>query len=215
MTQLTLPIAWSQRMDASRLLITPCNAAAFALLRDWANWPSPCTLLVGPRKSARTLMGRLFESESGGMLVDDAETRDEEELFHLWNDARDTGRPMLVIAQNIPPAWPIHLPDLRTRLATAALARVLPPDENVSAALITHGLERAGSAFAPDLPDFVARRVTRYYETVDNVIACLNAESLASGRKLTVASARVALERDGFIAQELPLGMDGGPETSG
>jgi chromosomal replication initiation ATPase DnaA len=215
MTQLPLPITWSQRTDASRLLVTPCNAAAFALLRDWANWPSPCTLLVGPRRSGRSLMGRLFESESGGRLVDDAETRNEEELFHLWNEARDTGRPMLLIAQHVPPAWHIHLPDLRTRLATAALARVLPPDENVIAALITHGLERAGSAFAPDLPDFVARRVTRYYETVDNVISCLNAESLASGRKLTVASARVVLERDGFIAQELPLDMDGGPETSG
>lgn len=217
MTQLTLPIAWSQRTEADRLLVTPCNAAAFALLRDWANWPSPATLLVGPRKSGRSLMGRLFEAESGGVLIDNADRADEEELFHLWNEARDTGRPLLLIALETPPHWTIELPDLRTRLATAAVARILPPDEGIVASLIAHGLERASSAFAPDLPDFVARRVTRYYETVDSVIACLNAESLAAGRKLTVASARAVLEREGYIPRELPLGMeqDEGPETSG
>lgn len=213
MTQLPLPIAWSRRGETGHLLMTPANADAIALVRDWARWPSPATLLVGPPRSGRSLIGGLFVSESGGTLVDDADQADETQLFNLWNDARDMGQRLLLIAQEAPPAWAVRLPDLRTRLATAAVARILPPDEAVAAALIAHGLEQAGSAFAPDMPDFVARRVTRWYESLDSVVAALNAESLASGRKLTIASARAALTRAGLMPQA--DNEDGGPDTRG
>ncbi len=199
MTQLALPIAWGERGEAGRLLVTSANAGAIALLREWARWPSPATLLVGPPRSGRSLLGRLFVAESGGTLVDDADKADETRLFNLWNAARDSGQPLLLIAGEAPPAWPVALPDLRTRLATAAVARIAPPDEADAAALVAHGLERAGSAFSPGLPEFVARRVTRCYETVDSIVAALNAESLASGRKLSVAAARGVLVAAGMI----------------
>jgi hypothetical protein len=195
MSQLPLPIGWSRR-GAESMLVHAANAGALALLRDWRRWPSPCTLLVGPPRSGRTLAGEVFVSESGGLLVDNAEHESEERLFNLWNEARDTGRPLLLIASEPPPTWQIKLPDLRTRLATAAIARILPPDEAVAAALIVNGLERAGSAFAPDLPDFLARRTARCYATIDAVLAQLNNLSLARGQKVSVAMARQALRND-------------------
>lgn len=208
MSQLPLPIDWSGRGDTGSLLMTGANADAVALLRDWRRWPSPATLLVGPPKSGRTLLGRLFAAESGGTLVDDADRADETTLFNLWNSARDGGQTLLMIAQEAPPLWAVSLPDLRTRLATAAVARIAPPDESVAAALIAHGLERAGSAFAPGLPEFIARRVTRCYETVDRVVNVLNAESLASARKLTVASARSVLGHAGLLSPSLVVEED-------
>lgn len=213
MIQIPLPIDWSGRGEAGRLLMTSANADAIALLRDWQRWPSPVTLLVGPARSGRSLAGRLFVSESGGELIDDADSVDEELLFNRWNIARDTGHPLLLIAREAPPLWAIKLPDLRTRLATAAVARIAAPDESIAAALIAHGLERAGSAFAPGMPEFVARRVTRCYETVDNVVRALNAESLASGRKLTVATARALLEQSGLSMPDEQL--DEGAGTGG
>lgn len=213
MIQIPLPIDWSGRGEAGRLLMTSANADAIALLRDWQRWPSPVTLLVGPARSGRSLAGRLFASESGGELIDDADSVDEELLFNRWNIARDTGHPLLLIAREAPPLWAIKLPDLRTRLATAAVARIAAPDESIAAALIAHGLERAGSAFAPGMPEFVARRVTRCYETVDNVVRALNAESLASGRKLTVATARTLLEQSGLSMPDVQL--DEGAGTGG
>jgi len=223
MTQIPLPIDWSERGEAGRLLMTTANADAIALLRAWRLWPSPTTLLVGPARSGRSLIGRLFAAESGGDLVDDADLADETRLFNLWNLARDSGRPLLLIAREAPPLWAITLPDLRTRLATAAVARIAAPDEAVASALIAHGLERAGSAFAPGMAEFVARRVTRCYETIDKVIEALNAESLASGRKLTVASARAVLGTAGLLADEettesleaIESDMDEGPQTRG
>lgn len=217
MSQLPLPIDWSERGDTGSLLMTAANADAISLLRDWTRWPSPATLLVGPPKSGRSLIGRLFAAESGGALLDDADEVDETQLFNLWNAARDSGRTLLLIAREAPPLWAVSLPDLRTRLATAAVARIAEPDESVIAALIAHGLERAGSAFAPGLPEFVARRVTRCYETADRVVNALNAESLASARKLTVASARNLLGHAGLLPPDLAVDGDEseGAGTSG
>jgi hypothetical protein len=208
MSQLPLPIDWSERGDTGSLLMTVANAEAIALLRDWRRWPGPATLLVGPPRSGRSLAGRLFVAESGGALIDDADKADETLLFNLWNAARDSGQPLLLIARAAPPLWQVMLPDLRTRLATAAIARIEAPDEAIAAALIAHGLERAGSAFAPGLPEFVARRVTRCYETLDRVVSALNAESLASGRKLTVASARSVLGEAGLLSPDLAVEWD-------
>lgn len=204
MIQLPLPMAWGEQGEADRLLMTPANAQAVSLLRDWARWPSPATLLVGPPRSGRSLMGRLFVAESGGALVDDADQADEEQLFNQWNMARDSCRPLLLIAREAPPLWAVALPDLRTRLATAAVARIAPPDEAITAALIAQGLARAGSAYAPNLPEFVARRVTRCYQSIDRVVSALNAESLSSARKLTVAMARAALGAAGLLADDRP-----------
>jgi hypothetical protein len=203
MSQLPLPIAWAARGQDERLIVTPANRDALALVRDWRRWPGPASLLVGPPRSGRSLMGRLFAAESGGELVDDAEQADEERLFNLWNIARESGRPLLLIAREAPPIWPVALPDLRTRLATAAIARIAPPDEATVAALVAAGLEAAGSAFVPDLPEFVARRVTRCYESIDRLVARLNGESLASRSRLNLAAARAAL---------VALGEDGDHE---
>jgi len=199
MSQLPLPIGWSGQGGTERLLVHTANGDALALLRDWRRWPSPCTLLVGPPRSGRSLAGGVFLAESGGMLVDDAERESEERLFNLWNEARDSGRPLLLITTQAPPVWRVALPDLRTRLATAAIARIAQPDEAVAAALIVHGLERAGSAFAPDLPDYLARRTERCYAAIDDVLARLNSLSLATGQKLSVALARQRLCNDAAL----------------
>jgi chromosomal replication initiation ATPase DnaA len=192
-SQLPLPISWSRRGGRESLLIHSANAEAIALLRSWPNWPSPCALLVGPPRSGRTLIAHMVEGEIGAQIVDDANTAAEERLFNLWNDARDSGQPLLLVAQEAPPVWAIALPDLRTRLATASIARVEAPDEAVAAALVAHGLELAGSAFAPDVPEFVARRTPRCYEDIDAVITRLNGLSVSSGQKLSVGLARQTL----------------------
>lgn len=193
MSQLPLPIAWSGRGRADSLLIHDSNRAAIAFLRAPAAWPSHCSLLVGAPKSGRTLIGALLAAEIGMVVIDDADRQDEEHLFNRWNETRDEGRPLLLIAAEPPPLWRIALPDLRTRLATAAVVRIDPPDEAISAALIAHGLELAGSAFAPDVPEFLARRTARCYEDIEAAVVRLNALSLSVGGKLSIASARQVL----------------------
>ena len=110
----------------SRFIVSDANREAFDHFRQWSMWPVKATILTGPRRSGRTLLARSFVERVGGRLFDDAERRDEEELFHAWNQAQDSGRPLVMIADMAPPAWAPQLPDLRTRLAVTPVARDRP-----------------------------------------------------------------------------------------
>lgn len=202
MSQLVLPIDWARDGESERLLIHRGNAAALAQLRAPQRWPSHCALLVGEHASGRSMLGRLFVAEGLGRCIDDAEAVPEETLFNAWNTAREVAQRLLLIGRAAPPVWAITLPDLRTRLATAGVIAIEPPDAQVAAQLIGHGLTTRGAAFAPDMPDFVARRIARCYDVIAAATASLNADSLANGGKLSVSRARNVLGAQGLFAEE-------------
>jgi hypothetical protein len=68
------------------------------------------SLLTGPRKSGRACSAGSSCAKTGGRLFDDAEDHDEEAIFHAWNEAQETRRPLLIIADAPPPAWTVSCP---------------------------------------------------------------------------------------------------------
>ena len=122
--QIALPLDWPQSDGDSRFIVSEANRGAFDHFRKWSLWPVKATIRTGPRRSGRTLLARSFVERVGGRLFDEAEERDEEELFHAWNQAQDTGRPLIMIADEVPPAWTPRLPDLKTRLAVTPVTRI-------------------------------------------------------------------------------------------
>ena len=94
-----------------------------------AMWPVKATILTGPRRSGRTLLARSFVERVGGRCSTRPSSGDEEELFHAWNQAQDSGRPLVMVADEVPPAWAPQLPDLRTRLAVTPVATIGLPDD--------------------------------------------------------------------------------------
>ena len=130
-------------------------------------------------------------------------------------DARDLGQVARLIF------YAAALVHLKAQVLAEREARLRQSEQQAleadMAALIANGLERAGSAFAPGLPEFIARRVTRCYETVDRAVGALNAESLASGRKLTIAAARSVLGSVGLMRPDMAAedDVDEGAEKRG
>ena len=88
MAQIALPLDWPVADRDEDFLISDSNRAAFEHLKRWSTWPVMATLLTGPRKSGRSLLGRIFVRKTGGRLFDDAEDHDEEAIFHAWNGAQ-------------------------------------------------------------------------------------------------------------------------------
>jgi hypothetical protein len=134
--QIALPLDWPQNDRDARLIVSDANREAFDHFRKWSMWPVKATILTGPRRSGLTLLARSFVERVGGRLFDEAERRDEEELFHAWNQAQDTGRPLIMVADQVPPAWSPKLPDLKTRLAITPVIGIGHPDDALFAALI-------------------------------------------------------------------------------
>ncbi|QHL91516.1 chromosomal replication initiator DnaA [Sphingomonas changnyeongensis] len=190
MSQMALPLGWPAEERQEDFIVAEVNAQAVRHLDHWGTWPVMATILVGPRKSGRSLLGRLFARSSGGRLFDDAERRPEDELFHAWNAAQTDRRPLLIIADQPPPAWRVRLPDLRSRLAATPVVRIDEPDEAMTAALIDKLLAQRGLACPPDLAPWLGARIERSYVGILRAVDLLDEAALAKRVRISVRLAR-------------------------
>ena len=199
MNQIALPFAWPVADKEEDFLLSDANRLVFEHLTRWALWPVMATLITGPRKSGRSLLGRIFVRKTGGRLFDEAESHDVEELFHAWNDAQARRKPLLIIADAAPPAWAIKLPDLRSRLAATPQLEIGPPDDRLLGQLIVKLLGDRGIASPAELPDYLVPRIERSYVSAIMIVDILDRVMLSHHRRMTVPLARRALEESGLI----------------
>ncbi|MEC9018383.1 MAG: chromosomal replication initiator DnaA, partial [Pseudomonadota bacterium] len=66
-------------------------------------------------------------------------------------------------------------------------------------ALIQRSFDAAGAAYSPDVPDWLARRIERSYAAIDTITRLLDRAALSSGRKISVAMAKEALQSAGIL----------------
>lgn len=193
MFQPALPLDWPAAEAEDSFIVTPSNEHAVRHIERPGTWPVAATLLVGPRKSGRSLLGRMFAQRSGGRFIDDADQRDERELFNAWNEAQGTRRPLLMIADAPPPLWQITLPDLASRMSATSVVEIGAPDEELIGALLEHLLARRGLPLSPDVIAYLVPRAPRSHATVIALADALDAASLARKRGVTVPLARDVL----------------------
>lgn len=199
MDQIALPLNWPVADADEDFLVSESNRIAFEHLKRWSVWPVSATLITGPRKSGRSLLGRIFVRKTGGRLFDDAQNHDEEALFHAWNEAQENRRPLLIIADSPPPGWTIGLPDLASRMAATPQLAISDPDDDLLGALVVKLLGDRGIAAPSELPEYLVPRIERSYLTVQRVVDALDRALLSNHRRLTLAAARNALVEAGLV----------------
>ena len=197
--QIALPLDWPQAEDDSRFILSEANASAFEHFRSWSLWPVKATMLTGPRRSGRSLLARAFVARVGGRLFDDAEGHDEVELFHAWNAAQDSGRPIVMIVDDVPPVWEVALPDLKTRLAITPIARIEQPDDRLFRAIIRRLFADRGLHIPDDALRFIGERVERSYFMAERVVEAIDRFAIAERARLTLPTIRRALGEGGII----------------
>jgi hypothetical protein len=199
--QIALPLDWPQSDGDARFIVSAANQEAFDHFRKFSLWPVKATILTGPRRSGRTLLGRSFIERVGGRLFDEADRRDEEELFHAWNQAQDTGRPLIMVADDVPPAWSPRLPDLKTRLAITPVVRIHHPDDVLFPALIQLHFADRGLHIPGDALRFMSDRLHRDYWTIERAVEAVDRYAIAERARLSLPTIRRALIDAGMIGE--------------
>ncbi|WP_309610437.1 HdaA/DnaA family protein [Sphingomonas sp.] len=197
--QIALPLDWPRSGDAERFILGDANRAAYDHFRQWALWPVKATLLTGPRRSGRSLLARNFVARVHGRLFDDAHEHDEEALFHAWNAAQDSGHPLVIVADEGPPAWAVRLPDLRTRLAITPVTRIEQPDDALFAGLIQLYFADRGLHLPAEALRYVTTRVERSYWSAERIVEAVDRFAIAERARLTIPVIRRALDQAGLI----------------
>lgn len=120
----------------------------------------------------------------------------EEALFHLLNRLHAGGGSVLVTGQGAPATWPIRLPDLVSRLATAAVAQVVPPDDALLSAVLTKLFADRQVSIPPDLVPFVLVRMERSFGAAMDLVDKLDRAALSLKRPISVRLATEVLRDD-------------------
>jgi len=199
--QIALPLDWPQTEGDARFIVSQANRDAFDHFRQWSLWPVKATVLTGPGRSGRSLLARSFVERVGGRLFDDAQQRDETELFHAWNEAQDSGRPLVMVAEDPPPAWSPALPDLKTRLAITPVARINLPDDELFAALIQLHFADRGLHIPADALRFMSERLHRDYWTAERAVEAVDRFAIAERARLSLPTVRRALAEAKMIGE--------------
>jgi len=196
--QIALPLDFPQSGDERRFILADANRDAFEHFRHWSMWPVKATLLTGPRRSGRSLLARGFVDRVGGRLFDDAERHEEEALFHAWNQAQETGRPLVLVVDDSD-GWSVKLPDLKTRLAVTPVARITQPDDALFAALIELLFADRGLHIPGDALRFITGRVHRDYLNAERIVEAIDRFAIAGHARLSLPTVRRALMDAGLI----------------
>lgn len=198
--QIALPLDWPQAEDRNRFILSEANAQAFEHFRSWSLWPVKATMLTGPRRSGRSLLARTFVDRIGGRLFDPAESHDEVELFHAWNAAQDSGHPLVLIVDEVPPNWKIDLPDLRTRLAVTPVARIQQPDDALFQGIIRLLFADRGLYIPDEALKFISEQAERSYWMAEKIVEAIDRFAIAERARLTLPTVRRALREHGIIS---------------
>jgi chromosomal replication initiation ATPase DnaA len=191
--QIALPFQWPAEANERDFIVGDANRTAVRHLEHWSLWPVMASVLTGPRKSGRSLLGRIFAAKTGGRFVDNAETQDEERLFHAWNAAQADRKPLLLAADQPPARWKIKLPDLRSRLLASQHVAIEEPDSALMTALVEKLINNRGLEARPEVVRYVVPRIERSYVALGRLVDALDEAALARRRPITLVVAKEAL----------------------
>ncbi len=203
-------------------LITAANRDALAMLDASERWPQGRLLLIGGPGSGKSHLVGFWAAEhgapvshgwtlspdtvdelvrpGGALVVEDAHeiggnATAEQGLFHLWNLAGARQALLLITARTAPRDWGVALPDLRSRLETAAQAVLGPPDEALLPAVLVKLFADRQIQVAPEVVDWLALRMERDLGLARRLVAAIDRESLADRRAITRRLAAELLDK--------------------
>ncbi len=202
-SQIALPLAGHLSTNAQRIVIGNANAAVIEALQTPERWPFHVAVLAGPTRSGKSLIGRWVRTHIGAErleVIDNAETRDETDLFHRWNAVqqgglREGGALLLIAnADEEHGGWRIALPDLASRIGGSLRLAIQAPDDDMAGELILAHAEQRALSLPEGAADYLVPRTTRSFAAIEALVAAIDRISLERQTPATMSVWRAALE---------------------
>jgi chromosomal replication initiation ATPase DnaA len=211
-TQLVFELPHVPALGSEDFFISASNEQAVKLVAAWPEWPAPTVVIAGPRGAGKSHLANVGRARSGAecfaaadlgqaveralaagpsVVIEDIDRAgfDEHAAFHLLNLAREKRFTVLITARTQPGAWEIALPDLRSRLRSAALVTIAEPDEALLGAVLVKLFADRQIGVEPGVVAYLLRRMERSLAAAQTIVETLDKASLAERRRVTRALA--------------------------
>jgi len=201
-------------------LVAPSNSDAISWVERWPDWPGPLLVIAAPEGAGKTHLAHVFQAQTAARLISAKDLEEQradgvlegapalvledveafldqglaEELLHLYNLAREGDVKILMTAQTPPARWPITLKDLSSRLKTAPVAEISPPDDALLTALIVKQFADRQLHVDQDVLAYMLARMDRSFCGVRDLIRAVDERALAQKRAITIPLVRQVLE---------------------
>lgn len=213
--QLVFDLPQRVALGRDAFLVADSNAEAVALIDGASHWSQTVQWIYGPAGSGKSHLAAVLANRlcvytvPAAKLADDSEVAHvlagetateilvvdaldeltqvgEETLFHLLNQARHGGVPVLLLSRHPAARLDIHLPDLMSRLKAVPAISLGAPCDALVAGLF--GKLFADRQLQPDarVIDFLLPRIDRDYQAMGQLVAAIDAAALAEQRAITV-----------------------------
>lgn len=192
MSQIALPLSPVGNGEPSVIVIGSGNQAVADALAAPATWPFRTAVLMGPTRSGKSLLARWFARSGQGDAIDGADALPEDEIFHRWNRAQESGTPLLLVIDG--EGWDITLPDLASRMGAALQLEIDAPDDEMAADLMLAMAAQRGLALGDGAPAYLVPRMERSYAAIEKVVAEIDRLSLERMAPATLSVWRDALD---------------------
>ena len=219
--QLAFDLPAQEAYRRADFFASPTNALALAAIDGWRDWPGGKLVLVGPSGAGKTHLAHVWAdsaravivpgnglvgadlphlAHAGAVAVENAEAvagipEAEAALFHLHNLVVQRGA-LLLTARTPARDWGLTLPDLKSRVDAAPVARLDPPDDALLSAVLVKLFADRQTLVPPSLIPWLVARMERSIGAARALVAELDARALAQGKPITKATAKGLLDSD-------------------
>ncbi|MGQ0534274.1 MAG: hypothetical protein ACT4OF_16520 [Caulobacteraceae bacterium] len=201
-----------------KLVVAEANRDAAKLLTDWRAWPGGALALAGPAGSGKTHLAlawalevgarqvsavaaaedaaAIFREAEGRLFIDDADReRDEGMLWRVLDLARAQRGAVLLVGSKPPSAWPVVLPDLRSRIASLPVATLGEPDEALMGVVLRRICREQFIQLSDDAAKFLVRRLPRTFAAARQWAAALDQDLVRGAKPVSLIGAKRALQK--------------------
>lgn len=206
--QLLLDLGGAPSLTREDLIVTPANVAAASLVDIWPEWPGHYAVLIGPKGCGKTHLANIWKDRAnahqliGGKICDvdldqaqqgrpilidglKLEELNETKLFHLMNAVRNAKSSMLITASTAPEHWPIHTPDLMSRIKLATSITIAEPDDALFAAVVVKLFADRQITIEPTIVDYIVMHTERSLGAANQLVESIDKRALANNKRIT------------------------------
>lgn len=200
--------------------VAPSNAVALAMIDTWPAWAGGKLVLTGPKGAGKTHLTHVWAAMADATIISASDLRGadiptlaqghiavedipaiacnaeaETALFHLHNLTLAEGHTLLLTGTPAVTGWGLQLPDLMSRLQGTTAATLEAPDDALLSALLVKLLADRQLMPKPALIAYLLGRMDRSFAAAIDLVARLDAASLARKKPITIKLAAAVLDK--------------------